>query len=359
MNKKCLLSIAVPMYNMEQYIRRCLESIIVLEYSGLYEVLVINDGSTDNSFKIALEYQEKYPEVFKVIDKSNGNWGSCNNLAIKEAKGIYLRVLDADDYFSIDDTRNFIKCIMNLDEEVDIIQTKCCTVFNDKTSPVFNDFKNIEYNHIYNVEQLIFGFPHLLYSHHTATLNLKLLKKNHILLQEKMSYTDLELYTYSLTFAQNVVFFDLVLYRYFIGREGQSVSIESYRKNIAQIERLFKRMLDCRETYIAPPKTNKILSQANYLSNILSVYCYLNLLDQTDKTNEQFKTFTYIWNNLKVKFPELIKTSSNMKKNGCKVILLWDKYHITCNQGIGVIIFMLTSIIYKIYIHLLKPVFNK
>ena len=83
-----ILTIVIPTYNMQDYLRRCLESLIVPEKQmKQLEVLVINDGSKDNSSAIAHEYQDKYHDTFRVIDKGNGNYGSCVNRGLQEAKG--------------------------------------------------------------------------------------------------------------------------------------------------------------------------------------------------------------------------------------------------------------------------------
>ena len=99
-----LLTLIIPTYNMEKYLRTCLGSLIIGEWQELLEVLVINDGSKDSSSAIAHEYANKHPESFHVIDKENGNYGSCVNRGLKEATGKYVKVLDADDSF---DTANF------------------------------------------------------------------------------------------------------------------------------------------------------------------------------------------------------------------------------------------------------------
>ena len=98
MNK--ILTIIIPTYNMEKYLRRCLDSLIIDE-EGMkqLEVLVINDDSKDSSSQIAHEYQDKYPDTYRVIDKENGNYGSCINRGLKETTGKYVKVLDADDWF--------------------------------------------------------------------------------------------------------------------------------------------------------------------------------------------------------------------------------------------------------------------
>ena len=95
-----LLTIVIPSYNMEKYLDRCLSSLIVSdEKMQCLEVLVINDGSKDRTSEIAHTYEERFPGTFRVVDKENGHYGSCVNRGLKEARGTFIKVLDADDYF--------------------------------------------------------------------------------------------------------------------------------------------------------------------------------------------------------------------------------------------------------------------
>ena len=92
-----VLTVIIPMYNMERYIDQCLSSLLCGEEAEALEVLVVNDGSTDDSPRIAHAYEARHPNVFRVIDKPNGHYGSCVNRALAEATGKYVKVLDADD----------------------------------------------------------------------------------------------------------------------------------------------------------------------------------------------------------------------------------------------------------------------
>ncbi|GGD10375.1 glycosyltransferase family 2 protein [Hyunsoonleella pacifica] len=92
------LSIIIPVYNVEKYIKRCLDSLIHQEFSN-YEVLVIDDGSKDASVKIAKDYSDRYSFI-KVISKENGGVGSARNKGIDIATGKYLYFLDPDDYIA-------------------------------------------------------------------------------------------------------------------------------------------------------------------------------------------------------------------------------------------------------------------
>ena len=86
---KYMMEVPEDCKTLEEYLERCLESLLIEDYSLLMniEVLVINDGSKDCSLKIAHTYETRFPEVFRVIDKANGNWGSCINRAAKEEIG--------------------------------------------------------------------------------------------------------------------------------------------------------------------------------------------------------------------------------------------------------------------------------
>ena len=93
-----VLSIIVPVYNTEKYLRRCLDSVLVQEALPYLELIAVNDGSKDHSIDILREYQARFPENVVLIDKENGGHGSAVNAGIDAARGKYLRIVDADDW---------------------------------------------------------------------------------------------------------------------------------------------------------------------------------------------------------------------------------------------------------------------
>ena len=95
-----LVSIVVPIYNTEQYISKCIESLINQTYKNL-EIILIDDGSTDNSFNICKKYQ-KEDERIKLFHKENGGVSSARNYGIKKATGEYICFCDSDDYYSLE-----------------------------------------------------------------------------------------------------------------------------------------------------------------------------------------------------------------------------------------------------------------
>ena len=95
---KKVLTISVAAYNAEKWLCKCLDSFLVQDVMDDIEVFIVNDGSKDDTKKLALAYEEKYPGIFHLIDKENGGHGSTINAAIPKAQGKYFKIVDADDW---------------------------------------------------------------------------------------------------------------------------------------------------------------------------------------------------------------------------------------------------------------------
>ena len=92
-----LLTVAIPCYNSAEYMSHAIES--VLKAGSEAEIIVVNDGSTDDTEKIGKEYERRYPDIVRCISKENGGHGSAVNTGLKNARGLYYKVLDSDDWF--------------------------------------------------------------------------------------------------------------------------------------------------------------------------------------------------------------------------------------------------------------------
>lgn len=110
------LSIVIPVYNVEKYLRKCLDSVICPALED-YEIIIVNDGSTDGSEAIAAEYERRYAGLVKLITTVNGGLGAARNVGMHAAEGEYILFLDSDDYL----TENAVPEIMDvLNEGFDI-----------------------------------------------------------------------------------------------------------------------------------------------------------------------------------------------------------------------------------------------
>ena len=115
---KKLLTVIVPAYNMEAYIENNLDSLCQEDVLEELEVILVDDGSTDRTGKLADIYQSKYPNTIKAIHKQNGGHGSGINAGVKHASGLYLKVVDADDWVDQKGVRNLIDYLRIADSDV-------------------------------------------------------------------------------------------------------------------------------------------------------------------------------------------------------------------------------------------------
>ena len=108
-----LVSLIIPIYNAQTYLRRCLTSAMEQTFQDM-EIILVNDGSTDGSLDICREYEKKDPR-FRVIDKENTGVSDSRNQAINAAHGIYLQFLDSDDWLTPDATEIFVHAALKYD----------------------------------------------------------------------------------------------------------------------------------------------------------------------------------------------------------------------------------------------------
>lgn len=204
---------------MEKYLRKCLDSLIVSDDNmDRLEVLVINDGSKDSSSKIAHEYESKYPQCFRVIDKENGNYGSCINRGLKEATGKYVKVLDADDYFDNNFFDIFIGYLNKVD--VDLIINDFCTV--DENDTIIETYTfDLPTDTVFTLNDLPTSMVEWLW-HHGITYRTEILHEIDYHQTEGISYTDDEWVFMPMIAVHSASYFPYVMYSYLLGREGQT-----------------------------------------------------------------------------------------------------------------------------------------
>lgn len=127
------LSVIVPIYNVEKYLEKCLDSLVNQSFLDL-EIILVNDGSTDCSLKIAEKYRDEYPNLIQVYSKLNGGLSDARNYGIKYTKGEFLAFIDSDDYL---DTRMFEKMFYIQEKnKSDIVACDMYYVYEDGTKVI-------------------------------------------------------------------------------------------------------------------------------------------------------------------------------------------------------------------------------
>jgi glycosyltransferase involved in cell wall biosynthesis len=257
-----ILSIIIPTYNMEKYLRKCLDSLLIPSIDAV-EVLVLNDGSKDSSLAIAHEYAAMYPSSIIVVDKENGNYGSCINRGLKEATGKYIKVLDADDSFDTDNFEKYVQLLKTVN--VDMLLTDYVIV-NEQGDITNKTTFGIPSSVSLSVEEYCIN-PNFVFQMHAVTYRTQILKDMGYEQTEGVSYTDQEWVFAPVVYMKTFVYLPIALYKYLVGREGQTVSSAIALKAAAVRWMLIKKRVELYENN----KPGFNLSQRTYLLNRLQI----------------------------------------------------------------------------------------
>ncbi len=241
-----VLSIAIPCYNSAEYMSRAIDSLLVGGED--VEILVIDDGSKDDTLKIGKEYEAKYPGIVRAIHKENGGHGSAVNTGIENATGIYYKVVDSDDWVKED---AFLKAIEVLKEQISEgtnLDMLICNYVYEKVGEKRK--KVINYRHTLPQDR-VFGWDEVGHFKvgeyilmHSVIYRTKMLRECGLKLPEHCFYVD-NIYVYMpLPYVKTMYYLDVNLYRYFIGRDDQSVSEANMMKRIDQQLLVTTTMID-------------------------------------------------------------------------------------------------------------------
>ncbi len=226
-----ILTIVIPVYKVEQYINKCLDSLVISpELMEKMDVLIVNDGTPDQSAEMSREYVKRFPGIFRQIDKENGGHGSVWNLGVKEAFGKYTRFLDSDDW--LENLDLLVEKLENCDADLVITPTLCHCPNEELWK---QEVLDMEFGKVYDADTFdwLHNRSHGNYVfHHSCTYKTEMFRQYLPLFLEKQPYDDVILGAASKIGAKSLVAFDFILYHYLMDRVGQSISKEVQRKNI-------------------------------------------------------------------------------------------------------------------------------
>ena len=284
-----LLTVTVPCYNSQDYMRHCIESL--LPGGERVEILIIDDGSKDDTGRIADEYAEKYPTIVRVIHQENGGHGEGINQGLRHAAGTYFKVVDSDDWLS-DDFPAFLDLLEQCEARggVDLAVTNYYYVHSDGIGD-----RSINYSSVLP-EGRVFTWAdtrpfriHQMLTIHSCTFRTENMRKWGCELPKHTFYEDNLMVYLTLPHTRRMVYMNADLYRYALGRPDQSVQrtvmMKRYHHQILVTERCFT---SCHLDDIQEPRLKRYMRHELFVMfGIAILFTRLNRTVETDAALER------------------------------------------------------------------------
>ena len=221
-----VLSVAVPCYNSQSYMRKCVESL--LKGGEDVEIIIVDDGSTDDTPRIADELEKKYPSIIRVVHKPNGGHGSAVNTGLEYATGLFFKVVDSDDWVkeeAYDEILNKLRELIRSGQMIDMLISnfvyekegaRHCKVMRYKHAlPQDRVFEWKDVRHFRTGQYILM---------HSVIYRTGLLRECGLKLPEHTFYVDNLFVFEPLPYVKKMYYMDVNFYRYYIGRADQSVN---------------------------------------------------------------------------------------------------------------------------------------
>ena len=300
-----LLSIAVPCYNSQDYMAHAIESL--LPGGEQVEILVVDDGSKDDTARIADDYERRYPGVVKAIHQENGGHGEAVMTGLRNASGLYFKVVDSDDWVDGEAYPKLLETLKDFsspDRQIDMLVSN---FIYDKAGAAH---KHVMSYHHALPQHRVFGWEETRHFRkgqymlmHSVIYRTQLLRDCGMALPKHTFYVD-ELYVYvPLKNVEKMYYLDVDFYHYFIGREDQSVQEQVMIRRIDQAL-LVNRLLVSQ----ADPYAIDDVHKRRYMLNFLEIVTTVSTVLLTKSgTEENLQKKAELWAFIQKENPRIYK----------------------------------------------------
>ena len=295
-----LLTFAVPCYNSAEYMRKCVESL--LPGGDEVEILIVDDGSQkDNTLDIAREYEAKYPGICRAIHQENGGHGEAVNTGLRNAAGIFFKVVDSDDWVDPEAYREVLATLRRFVQNNETLDMLLTNFVYEKQGA--RRKKVMNYHTAFPARQLC-GWNDVRHFHvgqyilmHSVVYRTQMLRNSGLELPKHTFYVD-NIFVYQpLPFVHTIYYLDVNFYRYFIGRSDQSVNEQIMIGRIDQQYLVTRIMLSCYDpAKIQPAKLRRYM--VNYLDIMMTICSILSIRSNTEENLQKKKE---LWQSLRQK----------------------------------------------------------
>lgn len=286
-----ILSIAIPCYNSAEYMDKCIQS--ALTGGEDVEIIIVDDGSVkDDTAQIADDYAAKYPTIIKAVHQENGGHGQAVNTGLANATGKFFKVVDSDDWLDESSYQKILKTLKKMVAEDTNLDMLIANYVYEKQGAKRK--RVISYRNCMPVEQMFtwedikrFKIDQYILMH-SVIYRTKMLKDCGLELPKHTFYVDNIFVFNPLPYVKNMYYVDVNFYRYFIGRDDQSVNEKIMIERIDQQLRVTKLMLDSFDFDKVPSKKCRGY-MINYLRIMMEVSSIMLILAETDEAYEKKK----------------------------------------------------------------------
>lgn len=239
-----ILSFIIPSYNVEKYLTKALDSFAVPELETQIEVIVVDDGSSDGTALIARSYLERFPNIFRLLQKENGGHGSAINEGSRIASGKFIKIVDADDWVVTEHLKSFMEYLAACNS--DVVLTPFHMVDMNTGAKTFQHMYLEDNSHIFTPDEIASDWKAFdrCTTFHGITYKTAFYNEYRHELPEKVFYEDQEYATIPFCYARRVSILDLTIYQYLVGNSQQSVSQQNQVKRIHHLKKVIDDMLE-------------------------------------------------------------------------------------------------------------------
>lgn len=295
-----VLSVTVPCYNSEAYMENCIHSL--LTGGTEVEIILVNDGSVDRTGEIAEKYAKDYPDMVKVIHQENGGHGEAVNTGLRHASGLFFKVVDSDDWVSISAFKEMMKTLAELAGEQQLVDMVISNFIYEKEG--VRHKKAMRYrsafpqNKVFTWDDVKFLRKGQYILMHSVIYRTKLLRECHLQLPDHTFYVDNIFVYHPLPYVKTMYYLNVDFYRYYIGREDQSVNEQVIIRRIDQQLKVNYHMID--DYNISNFQEVPHMKLRHYMRNYLEIIMVVSsIMLIRSGTAENLQKKYELWNYLK------------------------------------------------------------
>lgn len=285
-----LITFAVPCYNSADYMRHCVQTLLAAGEDA--EIILVDDGSTkDDTPAICDEFAAQYPTIVKAIHQENGGHGEGVNQGLRNATGLYYKVVDSDDWLDTDSLQKLLTRLRTLIQQDLAPDMLICNYVYEHVED--GTTHTVRYTNVFPTERL-FNWVHVGHFRpdqhllmHSVIYRTEVLRRCGMVLPKHTFYVDNIFIYQPLPYVKSMYYMNLDLYRYFIGRADQSVNESVMVKRVDQQLRVTRHMIDCQDLDQLQNTPRLRSYMLHYLSMMMAVSDIFLLLDGSPEAYEK------------------------------------------------------------------------